>query len=86
MAGVGNGNPYPSVEEALAEAAKAGVVVVRTSRTGSGSTSVGAEVDDAKLGFVTGDNLNAAKARVLLMVALTKTNDKDKIQKLYKEY
>lgn len=86
LAGVGNGNPYPSVEEALAEAAKAGVVVVRTSRTGSGSTSVGAEVDDAKLGFVTGDNLNAAKARVLLMVALTKTNDKDKIQKLYKEY
>ncbi|NLK66089.1 MAG: type II asparaginase [Campylobacteraceae bacterium] len=86
LAGVGNGNPYPSVEVALAEAVKQGVVVVRASRTGSGSTSVGAEVDDAKLGFVTSDNLNAAKARTLLMVALTKTNNKDEIQKFYQEY
>ena len=86
LAGVGNGNPYPSVEAALAEAAKQGVVVVRASRTGSGSTSVGAEVDDAKLGFVTSDNLNSAKARTLLMVALTKTNNKDEIQKFYQEY
>lgn len=86
LAGVGNGNPYPSVEKALAEAVKKGVVVVRTSRTGSGSTSVGAEVDDKTLGFVTSDNLNAAKARTLLMVALTKTNNKDEIQKFYQEY
>lgn len=86
LAGVGNGNPYPSVEEALAKAAQNGVVVVRTSRTGSGSTSVGAEVDDAKYGFVTSDNLNAAKARVLLQLALTKTNEPAKIQQFYKEY
>ncbi|QOQ87871.1 type II asparaginase [Campylobacter corcagiensis] len=86
LAGVGNGNPYPSVEEALIKAAAQGIVVVRTSRTGSGSTSVGAEVDDAKYGFVTSDNLNAAKARVLLQLALTKTNEPSKIQKFYKEY
>lgn len=86
LAGVGNGNPYPSVEEALAKAAANGVVVVRTSRTGSGSTSVGAEVDDAKYGFVTSDNLNAAKARVLLQLALTKTKEPAKIQQFYKEY
>lgn len=86
LAGMGNGNPYPSVEKALADAVKQGVVVVRGSRVGSGSTSVGAEVDDAKYGFLTADNLNVAKARVLLMVALTKTSDKDKIQKYFKEY
>lgn len=86
LAGVGNGNPYPSVEEALAKAAANGVVVVRTSRVGSGSTSVGAEVDDAKYGFVTSDNLNAAKARVLLQLALTKTSEPAKIQEFYKEY
>lgn len=86
LAGMGNGNPYPSVLEALAKAAKQGIVVVRGSRTGSGSTSVGAEVDDAKFGFITADNLNVAKARVLLMLALTKTNDIKQIQKFFEEY
>lgn len=86
LAGMGNGNPYPSVEKALAEAVTKGVVVVRGSRTGSGSTSVGAEVDDAKYGFLTADNLNVAKARVLLMLALTKTSDAKQIQKIFQEY
>ena len=86
MAGMGNGNPYPSVEEALAKAAKEGVVVVRSSRVGSGSTSVGAEVDDAKYGFVTADNLNPQKARVLLMVALTRTSEPAKIQKYFRTH
>ena len=36
--------------------------------------------------FFSFGNLNVAKARVLLMVALTKTSDKDKIQKYFKEY
>lgn len=86
LAGMGNGNPYPSVEEALAKAAKEGVVVVRSSRVGSGSTSVGAEVDDAKYGFVTADNLNPQKARVLLMVALTRTSEPAKIQKYFRTH
>lgn len=86
LAGVGNGNPYPSVEEALAEASRNGVIVVRSSRTGSGSTSVGAEVDDKKYGFVTADNLNPQKARVLLMLGLTKTNNAIKIQDYFKKY
>lgn len=58
---MGNGNPSTSVQDALANAAKQGVVVVRSSRVGSGSTSVGAEVDDKKLGFVTADSLNHQK-------------------------
>ncbi|MBP5779505.1 MAG: asparaginase, partial [Campylobacter sp.] len=83
LAGLGNGNAYPSVEKALENAAKNGVIVVRSSRTGSGSTSVGGEVDDEKLGFLSGDNLNPQKARVLLMTALSKTDDKNKIKEYF---
>ncbi|MDA3053654.1 type II asparaginase [Campylobacter sp. JMF_01 NE2] len=83
LAGMGNGNPFPTVEAALAKASENGVVIVRASRTGSGSTSVGAEVDDAKYGFLTSDNLNAAKARVLLQLALSKGLDKAKIAEIY---
>lgn len=86
LAGMGNGNLSSGVLDALTKAAKSGVVVVRSSRVGSGSTSVGAEVDDKKLGFVTADSLNSQKARVLLMLALTKTNDVNKIQNMFRIY
>ncbi|WP_423903670.1 type II asparaginase [Campylobacter showae] len=82
-AGMGNGNPFPSALEALGEAVKAGVVVVRDSRVGSGETTLNGEVDDGKYGFLASDNLNAQKARVLLMLALTQTTDKVKIQELF---
>lgn len=82
-AGMGNGNPFPSALEALGEAVKAGVVVVRDSRVGSGETTINGEVDDGKYGFLASDNLNAQKARVLLMLALTQTTDKAKIQELF---
>ena len=82
-AGMGNGNPFPSALEALGEAVKGGVVVVRDSRVGSGETTLNGEVDDGKYGFLTSDNLNAQKARVLLMLALTKTSNKAKIQEYF---
>lgn len=82
-AGMGNGNPFPSVLEALGEASKKGIIVVRDSRVGSGETTQDGEVDDAKYGFLTSDNLNPQKARVLLMVALTKTSDPKKIQEFF---
>ncbi len=84
--GMGNGNPYPEVEKALADAVKEGVVVVRTSRTGSGRTNLHNEVDDEKYGFIVGDNLNPQKARVLLMLGLTKTDDKERLQQMFFEY
>ena len=82
-AGMGNGNPFPNALEALGEAVKAGVVVGRDSRVGSGETTLNGEVDDGKYGFLASDNLNAQKARVLLMLALTQTTDKAKIQELF---
>lgn len=85
-AGMGNGNPFPLTQDALGEAVKAGVVVARSSRVGSGRTTLHNEVDDEKYGFIATDSLNAQKARVLLMLGLTKTSDKAKLQEMYFNY
>lgn len=85
-AGMGNGNLFPKTQEALGEAVKAGLIVARSSRVGTGRTNLHGEVDDEKYGFIATDNLNAQKARVLLMLGLTKTNDKDKLQKMFFNY
>ncbi len=82
-AGMGNGNPYPSALNALEKAAKKGVIVVRGSRVGSGETTSPGEVDDEKMGFIASDNLNAQKARVLLMVALAHGYDKEQIKRAF---
>src|SRR3982751_163972 len=75
IAGVGDGNMTQPALDRLTEAAKAGVVVVRSSRVGSGITYRNNEVDDDKLGFVASGELNPGKSRVLLQLALTKTKD-----------
>jgi L-asparaginase len=85
-AGVGNGNLYPETMEGLIEARKKGVLVVRSSRVGSGRVTLDAEVDDAKYGFVVSDSLNPQKSRILLMLALTKTQNTDEIQQMFFEY
>ena len=65
-AGVGNGNMPKAVMDALARAAKGGVVVVRASRVTLGFVGRNVEVDDDKLNFVAAEELNPPKARVLL--------------------
>lgn len=85
-AGVGNGNLYPTAFDALIAAHKKGVQVVRSSRVFSGSTTLDAEVDDAKYGFVASLYKNPQKSRILLMLALTKTNDIKEIQRMFYEY
>ncbi|MDR0219172.1 MAG: L-asparaginase 2 [Enterobacteriaceae bacterium] len=85
-AGVGNGNIYKSIFDTLAQAAKHGVVVVRSSRIPFGYTTQNAEVDDSKYGFVASERLNPQKARVLLQLALTQTADPVKIQAMFSKY
>jgi L-asparaginase len=80
LAGVGNGNLNPDTEKALISARQDGIIVVRSSRVGSGSVTKEAEVDDAKHGFIVAGSLNPQKARVLLMLALTQTVDLNRIQ------
>jgi len=86
LAGVGDGNGTKALIDQLALAAKNGIVVVRSSRTGSGAVARNVEVDDDKLGFVAAQELNPQKARVLLQLALTRTKDVAAIQKMFDAY
>ncbi|MFS0600333.1 L-asparaginase, partial [Peribacillus frigoritolerans] len=43
------------------------------------------KIDDEN-NFVTADSLNPQKARILTMLALTKTDDPKKIQQFFNEY
>ncbi len=83
IAGVGNGNVSAGLLKAMQEASQMGVIVARSSRVGSGEVT-SSEIDDKA--FITSDNLNPQKARVLLQLALTKTNNKEKIQEMFEEY
>lgn len=85
-AGVGNGNIHKNLFGKLAEASQKGIVVVRSSRVPTGPTTLDAEVDDARYGFVASQELNPQKSRILLMLALTKTNDPKTIQSYFNHY
>jgi len=86
IAGVGDGNMTTPALDTLTRAAKAGVVVVRSTRLPSGVTLRNNEVNDDEKGFVASGELNPAKSRVLLQLALTKTNDPARIQQMFYEY
>jgi L-asparaginase len=86
-AGVGDGSlARPAVEPALIDARKKGVVVVRASRVGNGIVARNGEAKDDELDFVVSDTLSPQKARILLMLALTKTNDTKAIQQMFYTY
>lgn len=85
LAGVGDGNGTKELIEALSAAAKSGVVVVRSTRTGSGIVRRNIEVNDDQLGFVASLDLNPQKARTLLRLALTKTKDPKQVQEIFNE-
>ena len=76
----------PTVFEVAVGAQNKGIQIVRSSRCPTGPTCLNSEVDDAKYHFVAALDLNPQKARVLLMLALTKTHDWQEIQKFYMEY
>jgi len=86
LAGVGDGNSTDAAIAGLADAAKKGVAVVRSSRTGSGLVVRNVEVDDDKLGFIAAMELSPQKARILLMLGLLKTKDPKALQSLFMEY
>jgi L-asparaginase len=61
-----------------------GPVLVRSNRTGNGRVVAREEYD--RLGMIPADTLNPQKARVLLMLALAKTNDLSEIKRIFAEY
>ena len=85
-AGVGNGNIHRNVFPVLEKARKQDIQVVRSSRITSGPTTLDNEVDDAHYEFIASQQLNPQKARILLMLALTKTRDWKEIQQYFLEY
>ena len=86
LAGVGDGNFYKDVFDVAVKAQNQGIQIVRSSRCPTGPTCLNSEVDDEKYHFVAALDLNPQKARVLLMLALTKTHDWQEIQQFFKEY
>jgi len=86
IAGVGDGNMTAPALEACKAAIAKGVVVVRSSRVNGGIMRRNIEVNDDEVGTVASMQLNPAKARVLLQLALVKTSDPKKIQDYFNRY
>lgn len=86
QAGVGDGSIAAQVKPGLIKARQKGVVIVRSSRTGSGIVARNGEANDDESDFVVSDTLNPQKARILLMLALTKTGNTKEIQKIFATY
>ena len=59
-------------------------VIVRSNRTGSGRVVPLPAYDERNM--IAGDTLNPQKARILLMLALTKTRDVEEIRRIFREY
>jgi L-asparaginase len=88
FAGTGAGGLSDAEKAAVKEAAVRGPgvapIFVRSSRVGNGRVIGRSEYDE--LGMIPADNLNPQKARVLLMLALTRTSDPGEIRRMFEEY
>lgn len=85
-AGVGDGSLAGKVVPALKAARQQGVLIVRASRVGQGIVARNGEANDDELDFVAADTLNPQKARILLMLALTRSTDSKEIQRMFYRY
>lgn len=83
-AGFAPGSPSPDQRTAFLEAAKSGVVVVQCSRAASGRVAPRRHLRET--GLVAGEDFSPQKARILLMLMLTRTSDIDEIQKAFQTF
>lgn len=83
-AATGAGRPTPAQDEALERARRRGVAVCIGSRVGSGRVARSPSL--RARGVVAADNLQPWKARVLLALALSVTDDPDSIQRMLDTY
>jgi L-asparaginase len=88
FAGTGNGALSTAERDAIAEINKMPAasrpLLVRSSRVGNGRVTATAQFDE--LGVVPADTLNPQKARILLMLALSRTSDQKEIRRMFAEY
>ena len=80
IAGSGAGAMTRGQVEAAREAVEQGVFVVRSTHTGAG------RITGSRGRFLGGDDLVPQKARILLMLALTRTDDPDEVARIFREY
>jgi L-asparaginase len=84
VAGFAPGMTTPAEQEAIGEAREKGVTVMISTRAGSGYA-----LDPARLkalGVLSADNLNPQKARILLALALTVSDDPEEIRRKFATY
>lgn len=99
IAVAGAGATSGTQNEGLAYAASKGVFIVTSTRTGSGRIAPPQRQGTGAPGFqltpeqqkrrqftIAGEDHTPIKARVLLMVALTKTTDRNELQRIFSEY
>jgi glutamin-(asparagin-)ase len=86
--GTGNGSVAGQVVASLQDIRKSGVHIIRSSRVMNqgGFVLRNAEQPDDKYDWVVAHDLNPQKARILAMLALTKTNDAKELQRIFWEY
>jgi L-asparaginase len=86
IAGFPTGSGTPAQDQAVKRVLGKGVPVVMTNRGGLGRVTETAARAREKRPLIYGDNLTPQKARVLLMLALTRTRDPAELQKIFQTY
>jgi glutamin-(asparagin-)ase len=84
--GPGNGSVADRIVPSLQKVRADGIVVIRSSRVPDGFVIRNAEQPDDKYDWVVAHDLRPQKARILAMVALTKTSDTKELQRIFWEY
>jgi L-asparaginase len=83
-AGVGHANMPIATMDSLVAAQRKGIAIVVGSRVMTGIVTPTGQF--SKAGFVTSMMHSVQKARILLMLALTKTSDPKELQRIFNEY
>lgn len=78
------GRLSPPQAQACAEALREGVSIVLSTRAGSGRAMIGRDL--RARGMVSADNLNPQKARILLSLALTRSNEAKELERIFATY
>lgn len=89
VASVGRGGTTPGQREALNEARELGVPVIVSSRTGAGRVPIGRGQGPrgGEVAPILGaGDLNPQKARILLMLALTRTDDLEELRTIFERH
>lgn len=84
--GPGNASVADHIVPYLQKVRSDGIVVIRSSRVPDGFVIRNAEQPDDKYDWVVAHDLRPQKARILAMVAMTRTTDTKELQRIFWEY